>query len=120
MPEGFCVHCSYQTWRLSAIRVHYIVIIVETSAGACSGVHNLVKLLGVSVNRESTVMNKICHGNQRKDVGEKWEATNHIIVVSAAKRQCLIGLSVICFLFCLLFYSAVLENFPCYSPQHAS
>ena len=25
---------------------------------------------------------------------------------------------IICFLFCLLFYSAILENFPYYSPQH--
>ena len=31
-----------------------------------------------------------------------------------------IGLSLICFLFCLLFYSAILENFPYYSPQHTN
>ena len=28
-----------------------------------------------------------------------------------------IGLSLICFLFCLIFYSAILQNLPYYSPQ---
>ena len=28
-----------------------------------------------------------------------------------------LGLSLICFLFCLLFYSAILKNLPYYSPQ---
>ena len=31
-----------------------------------------------------------------------------------------LGLNLMCFLFCLLFYSAILENFPYYSPQHAN
>ena len=33
---------------------------------------------------------------------------------------CQVGLSLICFLFFLLFYSAILENFPYYSPQHTN
>ena len=35
----------------------------------------------------------------------------------SARYACMVGPSLICFLFCLLFYSAILKNLSCYSPQ---
>ena len=44
----------------------------------------------------------------------------HSAIFNSLSIYLYIGLSLICFLFCLLFYSAILENFPYYSPQYAN
>ena len=46
-------------------------------------------------------------------------------VILSTKKQMhgggsMIGLSLICFLFCLLFYSVILKNLPCYSAQRTN
>ena len=42
------------------------------------------------------------------------------VLLATNRVACRLGLSLICFLFYLLFYSAILEIFPYYSPQYAN